>query len=93
MRAIRRFTVRTVLPESLSGLSELAANLRWSWHSATQDLFARVDPALWHAEGDPLRLLGAVPASRWAELEADGDFRSHLARVHADLHDYLAGDR
>ena len=28
MKAIRRFTVRTVLPESLAALDELATNLR-----------------------------------------------------------------
>ena len=31
VRAIRRFTVRTVLPENLAPLEELAINLRWSW--------------------------------------------------------------
>ena len=40
MRAIRRLTVRTVLPEALEPLGELVANLRWSWHPATQDVFA-----------------------------------------------------
>ena len=39
MKAIRRFTVRTVLPESLNALEELAANLRWSWHQPTLELF------------------------------------------------------
>ncbi|HEU5355609.1 MAG TPA: DUF3417 domain-containing protein, partial [Actinocrinis sp.] len=61
MRAIRRFTVRTVLPEPLAPLAELAANLRWSWHAPTRDLFAAVDPGQWEAVGgDPVRLLGAV---------------------------------
>ena len=59
MRAIRRFTVRPVLPTSLAGLHDLALNLRWSWHPATQDLFAEVDPELWESTGhDPVR--GAV---------------------------------
>ena len=44
MRAIRRFTVRPVLPEVLQPLLELATNLRWSWHAETQDLFAAMDP-------------------------------------------------
>ena len=42
VRAIRRFTVRTVLPTNLAALEELAINLRWSWHPATRDLFAAV---------------------------------------------------
>ena len=43
VRAIRRFTVRPVLPEPLAPLGELASNLRWSWHPETQDVFAAVD--------------------------------------------------
>ena len=43
VRAIRRFTVRPVLPEPLQALGELAGNLRWSWHPETQDLFESVD--------------------------------------------------
>ena len=46
MKAIRRFTVRTVLPEALAPLGELALNLRWSWDTATQELFAGLDPTI-----------------------------------------------
>ena len=63
VRAIRRFTVRTVLPEPIAALGELAINLRWSWHRPTQELFASVDPARWAAtRHDPLKLLGALVA-------------------------------
>ena len=62
MKAIRRFTVRPVLPEPLRPLSDLARNLRWSWHAETRDLFQSVDPECWAASGcDPVRLLGDVP--------------------------------
>ena len=68
MKAIRRFTVRPVLPEPLQPLSDLARNLRWSWHSETRGLFEAVDPAGWRAaDADPVRLLGEVlgdPAGR-----------------------------
>ena len=65
MRAIRRFTVRTTLPEPLEPLGELATNLRWSWHAPTRDLFAAVDPQVWaQVEHDPVRLLGAVSPER-----------------------------
>ena len=61
MKAIRRFTVRPVLPDTLRPLSDLARNLRWSWHQPTRELFRSVDPDGWRAaEGDPVRLLGAV---------------------------------
>ena len=94
MRAIRRFTVRTVLPTPLEPLAEVAANLRWSWHPETQDLFARIDADLWDEVGhDPVRLLGEVSSQRWAELAADSDFVGHVQWIAQGLHEYLTGDR
>ncbi|WP_408896087.1 alpha-glucan family phosphorylase [Nocardioides sp. R1-1] len=94
MRAIRRFTVRPVLPDALASLGELAANLRWSWHPPTQALFADIDPELWQAIGhDPVRMLGEVSAQRWSELVADEDYVRRVAEVRADLTAYLTQDR
>ncbi len=94
MRAIRRFTVRPVLPEPLQPLGELAGNLRWSWHPETQDLFAYVDPDAWEASGhDPVRLLGAVSVRRLEELATDDPFLWRLGELRADLQRYMTGDR
>ncbi|MGW4182809.1 alpha-glucan family phosphorylase [Streptomyces albidoflavus] len=93
MKAMRRFTVRPVLPEPLSPLSDLARNLRWSWHAETRELFQSVDPARWAATGDPVRLLAAVPPERLDTLAADRRFRLRLAAAVDDLTDYLEGDR
>ncbi|MEV8479303.1 alpha-glucan family phosphorylase [Streptomyces sp. NPDC051173] len=94
MKAIRRFSVRPVLPEPLRPLSELARNLRWSWHPETRELFQSVDPDGWRAAaGDPLRLLGTVSADRLAALAEDRRFRRRLAAASDDLHDYLTGRR
>ncbi|MFF5298128.1 glycosyltransferase family 1 protein [Streptomyces sp. NPDC013161] len=94
MKAIRRFTVRPVLPEPLRPLSDLARNLRWSWHADTRDLFQSVDPERWTAsERDPVRLLGSVSAERLAELAEDGRFLRRLTEVAGDLADYVGGDR
>lgn len=94
MKAIRRFTVRPVLPEPLLPLTDLARNLRWSWHSETRELFQSVDPEGWQAAGgDPVRLLGAVSAARLAELAADRRFLRRLAVAAADLDDYVNGGR
>ncbi|WP_457028054.1 alpha-glucan family phosphorylase [Kitasatospora sp. P5_F3] len=94
MKAIRRFTVRTVLPEQLQPLHELALNLRWSWHPETRELFRSVDPEVWSAVGeDPVRLLGEVPAARLAALAADRRFLRRLGDLADDLRDYLAGPR
>ncbi|MDT0450824.1 alpha-glucan family phosphorylase [Streptomyces hesseae] len=94
MKAIRRFSVRPVLPEPLRPLSELARNLRWSWHPETRELFQSVDPEGWRAAGgDPLRLLGSVSADRLAALAEDRRFRRRLAAAADDLHDYVTGRR
>ncbi|WEO95212.1 glycosyltransferase family 1 protein [Streptomyces sp. FXJ1.172] len=94
MKAIRRFTVRPVLPEPLRPLSDLARNLRWSWHAETRDLFRSVDPEAWAAaQGDPVRLLGRVRPARLAELAGDRRFLRRLTAVADDLDDYLTGER
>ena len=93
MRAIRRFNVRTVLPEQLAGLGEIAGNLRWSWNSESRELFRFVDPALFAAVGgDPMRLLSDVPSSRLYELAADKAFVERVESVRADLNQYLTRD-
>ncbi len=94
MRAIRRFTVRPVLPPELEPLRELALNLRWCWDVPTQRLFAAVDPGLWDEVGhDPVRLLGAVPGPRWAELAADEAFMTRLLARRDDLRAYTEQPR
>jgi starch phosphorylase len=94
VRAIRRFTVRPVLPEPLRLLGDLATNLRWSWHPETQDVFKAMDPEIWRQSGhDPVKTLGAVPSARLAELANDKKFVRRLELAHADLEQYLAGDR
>jgi len=94
VKAIRRFTVRAVLPDSLVGLEELALNLRWSWHPETTDLFAAMDADLWReCVGDPVRMLGEISAERLAELANDDGFVGWVAHAVGELHAYLGSSR
>ena len=94
MKALRRFTVRPQLPPPLQPLGALIRNLRWSWHPASQDLFADIDRQLWHKfEGDPLKLLGAVSVSRLEELATDESFLARMHGLAADLDHYLTDPR
>ncbi len=94
VRAIRRFTVRTVLPAELADLDELAHNLRWSWHAPTRDLFAEIDAGLWEqVGGDPVALLGALAPDRLAALAADEAFVGRVHAAAADLRRYLTAPR
>ncbi|GAA2603727.1 alpha-glucan family phosphorylase [Streptomyces axinellae] len=94
MKAIRRFSVRPVLPEPLRPLHELARNLRWSWHRETRDLFRSVDPEGWErAGGNPVALLGAASPERLERLAGDRGFLRRLAVAAGDLQDYLEEPR
>ncbi|WP_137993250.1 alpha-glucan family phosphorylase [Streptomyces vilmorinianum] len=92
MKAIRRFTVRPVLPDTLRPLTTLARNLRWSWHEPTRELFDAVDPAQGRTS-DPVRLLGSVSAARLAALAADQEFLARLRAAAEDLDHYLHAPR
>ncbi|CAN5340772.1 glycosyltransferase family 1 protein [soil metagenome] len=94
MKAIRRFTVRTVLPEALSALDELSSNLRWSWHQPTMAMFRSIDPELWELTAhDPIALLGAVEPERLEALARDKGFVASANDLLAQLHDYLQKPR
>ncbi|MDX6223862.1 MAG: glycogen phosphorylase, partial [Frankiales bacterium] len=94
MRALRRFTVRAALPEPLAPLADLVMNLRWTWHAESLDLFEVVAPDVWaRSQGDPVRMLGEVPADRLAQLAKDKRFLRRLTDLSDDLNDYLTGDR
>jgi glycogen phosphorylase len=94
VKAIRRFTVRIVLPDALTPLRGLILNLRWSWHAPTADLFASIDPAAWAASnGDPVAAFSALPPERLAALAADDAFLGRLHEAEQDLHEYMSGPR
>ncbi len=94
MRAIRRFTVRTVLPPAIASLGELAANLRWSWHPPTRDLFAALDPARWEAaRRDPVAMLASLAPEELEALAGDTGFVARVEAAAADLHEYLTAPR
>ena len=94
MRAVREFNVVPAVPAALGQLTELAVNLRWTWDRETQALFEQLHPALWKSTGhDPLRLLAAIDAARWAELAADPNVVAATDAAAARLHDALHAPR
>jgi glycogen phosphorylase len=94
VRAIRRFTIRPLLPEPLAPLRGLMLNLRWSWHPETLDLFAAIDPDGWERVGrDPVPLLAEVPPERLAGLAADRRYLRRLGDAVDELREYVTGPR
>ncbi|MGG5176010.1 alpha-glucan family phosphorylase [Pseudarthrobacter sp. J1763] len=94
MKAIRRFTVRTVLPEPIAPLARLAKNLRWSWHLPTRELFAALNPELWEeSRHDPLSLLGLISREELQGLAADPAVVKKVQAAAANLDKYLQEPR
>jgi starch phosphorylase len=50
------------IPERISGLSELAYNLWWSWHPAARMLFKMLNRIIWKESGhNPVKMLRELP--------------------------------
>lgn len=78
------------LPTSLQALQTLAYNLKWSWTSSTQDLFAEINPTLWRdSRSNPIEVLKKTEASRLAELAEDADFVKKVNDEQAALDAYM----
>ena len=94
MKAIRKLTVRTTLPERLASLETLATNLRWSWHQPTRELFRDLSVEGWRETGhDPVQLLGWIGTEQLEELADDPEFVARVDALSRDLDDYLAQAR
>ena len=94
MKAIRRFSVRPVLPARIAALGDLAMNLRWSWHPPLRDLFESIDPARWATVGeDPVAMLSAVEPDELERLAADPAFVERVDAAKDALDRYLGEDR
>ncbi|MHC6221239.1 alpha-glucan family phosphorylase [Arthrobacter sp. MMS24-S77] len=94
MKAIRRFTVRTVLPEAIAPLARLAKNLRWSWHLPTRELFSALNSEAWEqSKHDPMTFLGLVSREELHELAADHAVVERVQHAAADLDRYLSEPR
>src|SRR6476661_5035154 len=94
VKAIRRFTVRTVLPEPIRPLARLATNLRWSWHRPTRELFEGLDPKVWAESGnDPVSFLGLVSREEMHRLATDQDVVARVQAAAEDLDRYLREPR
>lgn len=79
------------LPTRIEGLSRLATNLWWSWSPEARQLFARVDPRLWHhTRHNPLLLLQQVDPARLAACASDSAFLQRYDAVMASFQEHLA---
>lgn len=90
------------LPQSLSGLVQLALDLRWAWHHGSDGLWRALDEDCWEATRNAWLVLNSVSGDRLEELAEDPSFRKlyndqvadHLEFVQASTwySDDCAGD-
>ena len=68
-------------PEGLAALTELAMDLRWTWNHSGDELWRRLDPALWALTYHPSVVLQTVSREKLAQALADPDFCRLLDRL------------
>ncbi|MCE3251364.1 MAG: glgP [Cellvibrio sp.] len=77
------------LPEPLAILGELAADLHWSWNHASDQLWRRLNQAIWESTGNPVSVLQFTSDQTLQELAGDTNFISELDRLVAARQQYL----
>ncbi len=96
MRPAHQFTVTSQIPESLSSLPRLAANLHWAWHRELAAVFDRVDRRehgqSWRHTGlHPTEMIRRTDPARWSTLAADDEFVEQVAAADRRLDELLDG--
>ena len=90
---IRSFHVRPNIPKPLQALSDIAANLWYSWNFEAIELFMRLDYDAWiESNMNPTRTLSSVAQSRLEELADDDSFLAALESVRHNMERYLDRD-
>ena len=77
------------LPSALSVLSELAADLHWSWHHAGDQLWQRINPEVWLRTHNPVSVLQLTSDEHLARLAEDADFLNQLQMLVQGRRKYL----
>src|ERR1039458_5990973 len=64
--------------EGFDSLAELALDMRWSWNHATDEVWRRLDPALWALTANPWVVLQTASREKIESVLADPAFRKGL---------------
>ena len=64
--------------EGFDSLAELALDMRWSWNHAADEVWRKLDPALWEQTHHPCVVLQTVSREQLERVLADPAFRKHV---------------
>ena len=67
--------------EGFEPLAELALDMRWSWNHAADDLWRRLDPALWELTHNPWVVLQTVSRDQLKKTLGDPSFRNRVEEI------------
>ena len=91
MKPLRTFRIEPSLPDELTGLLDLAYNLRWAWRGEVREVFRRLDSKLWETtEHNPVAMLGQVDQPRLEVVTKDAGFMTQFRREYNELQEYLS---
>lgn len=94
MKPIFEFNIKTILPENLAKIEDLAWNYWWSWNSEAKDLFHEIDRELFIKNNhNPIQLINKLSKSRLDELSKDKTFVKKLDRIHSDFTKYMTEEK
>ena len=90
MRKVHQFSVHPRIPERLTGLEELALNLRWTWDPRAYKVFQHLDAEMLEkCHGNPVLLLRRISRERLEQAAAESAFLNHLDETRDQLHRYM----
>ncbi len=91
MQPLRIYSVIPRLPAKLEPLWELAHNTWYSWNGEIEEVFSKIDPALWRdSYQNPVEFLNRVPQKVLEQLARDEFFLDRLSLAQQSLKQYLA---
>ena len=91
MAEFKKVAVIPVIPDSLSGLSEVVGNLWFSWNHKAFELFRNIDVDLWEkCRHNPKKLLDEVGRDKLEKLTKNKNFMNLLENVLLEFSKYMS---
>ena len=86
----QEITVKSILPEELKCLDEIAHNVWWAWNYEARDLFRDLNPELYHEiNHNPVLLLERLSYERKEEIVNDKTLMARINKVYAMFREYM----
>jgi glycogen phosphorylase len=89
VQAIQRITIQATLPERIAKLRALSGNLYWSWTPAAFELFREINPNVFDATHNPVRVLNECSQANLERVAHDPAFLERFDAIIKDFEAYM----